>query len=224
MIETIGYEKSTLDLRQLNLISGFNGTGKSRLMGEIAAEAQTVQRVYYLGVQRQFCHFDPSAPLGCERMAHPDARGAGFAESYALYMGEIFPYRETAAAQFANPPVVRMLRAQPGNALFVEKPELGLHPDSQSALGRMLVKAAVAGVQVFLETDSSHILNAVRVSVHGGILPPEDVKIYWIDPEAGIMSPRCDRNGRIDRWPTGFFDREDQDLYLILEPAKRKNV
>lgn len=224
MIELFEYGESILNLRRLNLISGFNGTGKTKLMNAIAAGARPSQRVHYLDIQRQFCHFAPSVPLGCDRMAHPGAQGTDFGESYALYMGDIFPYGETGAAQFANSPVVQMLRAIPGDALFVEKPELGLHPYSQAVLGRMLVAAAISGIQTFVETDSLHILNAVRLSVHGGKISPEHLKIYWIDPDKGILSPRCDRNGRIDRWPPGFFDRQDQDLIDILEPAERKNV
>ncbi|WP_223280272.1 DUF3696 domain-containing protein [Nostoc sp. PA-18-2419] len=34
------------------------------------------------------------------------------------------------------------------------------------------------------------------------------------------MSPPIDKNGRIDRWPDGFFDEWDNSLTVLLEPAK----
>lgn len=36
-----------------------------------------------------------------------------------------------------------------------------------------------------------------------------------------VVSPRIDRNGRIDQWPEGFFDTWDLTLNGLLEPAVR---
>ncbi|MEM7727589.1 MAG: DUF3696 domain-containing protein, partial [Cyanobacteria bacterium P01_A01_bin.45] len=34
-----------------------------------------------------------------------------------------------------------------------------------------------------------------------------------------VVSPIIDRNGRIDKWPDGFFDEWDKSLDGLLEPA-----
>ncbi|WP_375341177.1 DUF3696 domain-containing protein [Okeania sp. SIO1I7] len=35
-----------------------------------------------------------------------------------------------------------------------------------------------------------------------------------------VISPQIDRNGRIDKWPEGFFDEWDNSLEALLEPRE----
>ncbi|WP_242063480.1 DUF3696 domain-containing protein [Nostoc sp. FACHB-892] len=35
-----------------------------------------------------------------------------------------------------------------------------------------------------------------------------------------VISPRIDKDGRIDRWTDGFFDEWENSLIVLLEPAK----
>src|SRR5947209_6033760 len=77
--------------------------------------------------------------------------------------------------------------------------------------------------QIVLETHSDHILNGIRVAVHDGKLAPDNVQIHFFqrqkDGQAQVLSPRIDRNGRIDQWPNGFFDEWDKNLELLLLPG-----
>ena len=34
-----------------------------------------------------------------------------------------------------------------------------------------------------------------------------------------VISPRMDKNGRIDNWPDAFFDEWDKSLEALLEPV-----
>lgn len=123
---------------------------------------------------------------------------------------------------YTLPIIVAVLSSAPGTLLLIENPEAHLHPKGQSQMGRLLALAASAGVQVVIETHSDHVLNGIRLTVHGGMLDPKDVQLHYFQRQQGIteiISPRIDRNGRIDRWPDGFFDEWDNSLEVLLEPA-----
>jgi len=129
---------------------------------------------------------------------------------------------------YTLPILVAVLSASPGALLLLENPEAHLHPRGQARMGELLALVASTGVQVVLETHSDHLLNGVRVAVHDGHLAPERVRLHFFErKDAGertihqIVSPRMDRDGRIDLWPAGFFDEWDAALDRLLEPGKR---
>ena len=53
------------------------------------------------------------------------------------------------------PVVVALLAAGPGQMVFIEQPEIHLHPRAQVAMAALLAKAAQRGVRVVVETHSS---------------------------------------------------------------------
>ena len=124
---------------------------------------------------------------------------------------------------YTLPILVAVLSSQPGALILIENPEAHLHPKGQSQMGKLLALAAHCGVQIVLETHSDHVLNGIRVAVHDGKLAPEDVQIHFFqrqnDGQAQILSPRIDRNGRIDQWPDGFFDEWDKSLESLILPG-----
>ena len=129
---------------------------------------------------------------------------------------------------YTLPILVAVLSAAPGALLLLENPEAHLHPRGQARMGELLALVASSGVQVILETHSDHLLNGVRIAVHDGHLAPESVRLHFFErKDAGdrtvhlIVSPRMDRDGRIDLWPAGFFDEWDAALDKLLEPGKR---
>lgn len=122
---------------------------------------------------------------------------------------------------FVLPVLVAILRAKPGEMLIIENPEAHLHPGAQSVLGRLCSIAAASGVQLFIESHSDHFLNGVRVAVKEGVVSPRQVKIFYLERgysahEAMVVSPEIDEQGRISRWPQGFFDESDRQLEKLL--------
>ncbi|MBP0004851.1 MAG: DUF3696 domain-containing protein [Cyanobacteria bacterium SBC] len=124
------------------------------------------------------------------------------------------------------PIVVAILSSSPGTLVLLENPEAHLHPKGQAKIGELVALAASCGIQIILETHSDHILNGVRLAVHSGKVKPDDVQLHYFQRQAikgewqtDVVSPRIDRNGRIDRWPDGFFDEWDKSLEALLEPA-----
>ncbi len=87
-------------------------------------------------------------------------------------------------------------------------------------MGELLAPVAFGGVQVIVETHSDHLLNGVRLAVHREMLQPEDIALHYFqrDPTSGstIVSPKLDKNGRINEWPDGFFDEWEKNLTELL--------
>jgi hypothetical protein len=110
------------------------------------------------------------------------------------------------------PVVVALAVARPGQLVYIEQPELHLHPRAQVAMARLLANAANRGVRVVAETHSSLILAGVQSLVAEGVLPPEKVKLHWFQRnKAGateIRSADLDRTGAYGDWPEDFLDVE----------------
>jgi predicted ATPase len=119
------------------------------------------------------------------------------------------------------PVVVALLAAIPGQLVFVEQPEIHLHPRAQVAMARLLANAATRGVRVVAETHSSLLLLGVQSLVAEGSLRAPDVALHWFlrDPGSGITTIRSaelDSAGRFGDWP-GDFDEvalEAESRYL----------
>ncbi|MCT7950144.1 DUF3696 domain-containing protein [Ancylothrix sp. C2] len=124
---------------------------------------------------------------------------------------------------YTLPIIVAVLASTPGTLLIIENPEAHLHPKGQAKMGELLSLAASGGVQVVIETHSDHVLNGIRLAVHAGKISPQDVQLNFFEKNkkgvSQVVSPRIDRNGRIDQWPEGFFDEWDKSLDVLLEPA-----
>ncbi len=128
---------------------------------------------------------------------------------------------------YTLPVLVAILSADPGGLLLLENPESHLHPKGQAKMGELMARAASCGIQVVAETHSDHVLNGICIAVRSGILPPDDASLLFFErqEDGGIakieaVSPRIDRNGRIDQWPDGFFDEWDKSLETLLMPVE----
>jgi predicted ATPase len=111
------------------------------------------------------------------------------------------------------PVLVATLRARRDQMVYIEQPELHLHPRAQVALAGILADAARRGVLVIAETHSSLLLLAIQTLVAKGELPASEVMLHWFqrDAETGattISSRELDKAGRFGDWPGDFGDVE----------------
>ncbi|MDM8565695.1 DUF3696 domain-containing protein [Candidatus Halobeggiatoa sp. HSG11] len=117
------------------------------------------------------------------------------------------------------PIIVSGLIAKKGEILIIENPEAHLHPKAQSRLAQFLAKVSSCGVQVFIESHSDHILNALRIAVLDKIVTPEEVSILYFQQTEQQPVPiqiPIKENGGIEEWPEGFFDQMDKDFERIF--------
>jgi predicted ATPase len=118
------------------------------------------------------------------------------------------------------PIVVALLSATDGEVILIENPEVHLHPGAQQKIGRMLALVAATGVQVIVETHSDHVLNGIRLAAKSAEIAPSAVAVHFFAPASNggftPISPNLDRDGRLDRWPEGFFDQFDVALSKLM--------
>ena len=119
------------------------------------------------------------------------------------------------------PVIVALLAAQPGQLVYLEQPEIHLHPRAQAALAWVLAEAANRGVRVVAETHSSLLLQAVQFLVAEGAIPVEKVILHWFkrrdsDGITEVTSATLDEAGAYGDWPEDFADvsLEAQGRYL----------
>lgn len=109
------------------------------------------------------------------------------------------------------PVLVSLLVAKPGQLVYLEQPEIHLHPRAQAALASILVDAANRGVRVVAETHSSLLLLAIQTQVAREKLPVDRVRLHWFtrrpsDGTTEITSAKLDSEGAFGDWPEDFAD------------------
>ena len=119
------------------------------------------------------------------------------------------------------PVIVALLTAEPGQLVYIEQPEIHLHPKAQMAMAQILADAANRGVKVVAETHSSLLLLGIQSLVAEGKLSPDKVKLHWFKrrPEDGVTevtSADLDKAGAFGDWPEDFSSAEmDADTRYI---------
>ncbi len=108
------------------------------------------------------------------------------------------------------PVLVALVVAEPGRLVYLEQPEMHLHPRAQVKLAQVLADAAKRGVRVVAETHSSLLLLAVQTLVAEGSLSPELVKLHWFtrgeNGATEINTADLDEAGAYGDWPEDFDD------------------
>jgi len=127
------------------------------------------------------------------------------------------------------PVLVALLTAKPGQLVYLEQPEIHLHPRAQVIMAQLLIDAANRGVRVVAETHSQLLLLGVQTAVARGDIRPEKVKLNWFERDADgltkISSADLDESGAFgEEWPEDFAETElkAQDSYLDAAEAKHQ--
>jgi predicted ATPase len=123
------------------------------------------------------------------------------------------------------PVVVALREAKAGQLVYLEQPEIHLHPRAQTAMAKVLADAAQRGVHVVAETHSALLILGVQTLVAEGKLAPELVKLHWFERRDGVTKVRSadlDEAGSFGDWPEDFADivLEAQGKYLDAVEAR----
>ena len=77
------------------------------------------------------------------------------------------------------PVIVALHAARPSQIVFLEQPEIHLHPKAQHAMAKVIARAAKRGVRVVIETHSALTLLGLQTMVATGEVQPEIVALHW---------------------------------------------
>jgi hypothetical protein len=110
------------------------------------------------------------------------------------------------------PLLVALLVAEPGQIVYVEQPEIHLHPSAEVALSEILLEAAHRGVIVVAETHSQRLLRGIQTAVAGDSSLAPLVKLHWFSREKDgatrVDSADLDEHGAFGDWPEDLADVE----------------
>lgn len=95
--------------------------------------------------------------------------------------------------------------------MLIENPEAHLHPRGQTEIGKLLALSANTETQLVVETHSDHIIDGIRIAVIEKRIEPKDCVILFFsmnkNMESEIETIYINENGKLSKWPDGFFDQ-----------------
>ena len=120
------------------------------------------------------------------------------------------------------PALVQSFYCQPNSTIWMEQPEIHLHPQVQAELADVFISAIQArengkerNVQLIVESHSEHFLNRLQRRVAEGTVAPEEVAVYFCRRagSATELEPlSLNMFGEIKNWPENFFGDEMADI------------
>lgn len=120
------------------------------------------------------------------------------------------------------PVLVALLTATRDQIVFVEQPELHLHPRAQVALADIIIQAADQGARLVIETHSSLLILALQAAIAEERVAPDRVSLNWFTRDATgqthVAEAEIDEDGSYGDWPEDFgtIELNLQDRYMTL--------
>lgn len=119
------------------------------------------------------------------------------------------------------PVLVALLAAKKGQFVYIEQPELHLHPKAQFKLASIIVAAIKRGVKVIIETHSSVLIRGVQIAVATKQIDKEKVSLNWFTQNyktgaTEVATAELDEFGAFGEWPEDFDDTslKVEQMYL----------
>ena len=113
------------------------------------------------------------------------------------------------------PALVQAFYCPPNSTIWMEQPEIHLHPQVQAELADVFISATQARengkerhVQLIVESHSEHFLNRLQLHIAKGTVSPEDVAVYFCRRTGSateLEQLRLNIFGEIENWPENFF-------------------
>lgn len=132
------------------------------------------------------------------------------------------------------PALVQAFYAPANSTVWMEQPEIHLHPQVQAELADAFISAVQAyeggaprNVQLIIESHSEHFLMRLQRRVAERSIAAEDVAIYFAREAQGNMdleALRLDLYGEIENWPDNFFGDEMAEITARTEAGLRRRI
>lgn len=120
------------------------------------------------------------------------------------------------------PALVQAFYAPAGSSVWMEQPEIHLHPMAQSNLADAFICAIQAyesgqprGTQLIIETHSEHFLTRLQRRIAERAIRTDDVAVYFVKRThsgAELEELQLNSDGEILNWPANFFGDEMGDI------------
>ncbi|EAR20260.1 AAA family ATPase [Nitrococcus mobilis] len=130
------------------------------------------------------------------------------------------------------PALVQAFYAQPNSTVWMEQPEIHLHPQAQAELADAFISAVQASqngtprnVQLIVESHSEHFLQRLQRRVAEQAISPDEVAAYFVrQGGVGVKLVPLQINpfGDIENWPDNFFADEMAEITARTVAAMRR--
>ena len=132
------------------------------------------------------------------------------------------------------PALVEAFYAPPNSMVWMEQPEIHLHPQVQAELADVFISAVQArengkprNVQLIVESHSEHFLTRLQRRVAEGVIGLDEIAIYFCkrsETGAELEPLKLDLFGEIENWPENFFGNEMADVTARTLAAMRRKI
>ena len=132
------------------------------------------------------------------------------------------------------PALVQAFYCPPNSTIWMEQPEIHLHPQVQSELADVFISATKArenkkdrNVQLIIESHSEHFLNRLQRRIAEGELSEDDVAIYFCKRTADgteLEPLGINEDGEIENWPDNFFGDEMAEITARTTAAINRRI
>lgn len=132
------------------------------------------------------------------------------------------------------PALVQAFYCPPNSMIWMEQPEIHLHPQVQAELADVFISAIRSreesvgrNIQLIVESHSEHLLNRLQRRIAEGIIKPEDVAIYFCKRSNGgaeLEPLRVNLYGDIENWPENFFGDEMAEIAARTTAAMKRQM
>lgn len=111
--------------------------------------------------------------------------------------------------------------------IFIEQPEIHLHPAMQAEVADLFIDASKMGKQLFIETHSEHLALRLQRRIAEGEISYQDVGIFYFEKDeegTHVKKVELDETGRFkEKEPfPGFFEVGFDDAIRQTEAIMRQ--
>lgn len=132
------------------------------------------------------------------------------------------------------PALVQAFYAPPESTVWMEQPEIHLHPQVQAELADTFISAVQAyedgrprNVQLIVESHSEHFLMRLQRRIAEEVISPDDVAVYFArrsGDSLDLEALKLDMYGDIENWPDNFFGDEMAEITARTQAAIRRRM
>lgn len=132
------------------------------------------------------------------------------------------------------PVIVQLFYAPDNSVIFIEQPEIHLHPNAQSLLADVIIDAIhmredgkERRIQIIIETHSEHLLRRLQRRISEEKITTSDMKAYFAKNSLRSLKLeklKVDDYGNILNWPDGFFGDMEEDMYQQSMNALNRRI
>lgn len=132
------------------------------------------------------------------------------------------------------PVIVELFYAPENSIIFIEQPEIHLHPAAQAQLADVIIHAInmyeggkKRNIQVIIETHSEHLLRRLQRRMAEEKLSKQQLRAYFANNNTSpstLNQLRVDEYGNIENWPEGFFGDMEEDIYQQAHSTIKRKI